>query len=606
MALGARTVKKIETATAVAARLFGAPTEQAVFAVLSEVCAAESAETRLAGYSVGPDGRAVRPMTGPDGLSERIPISDVERWLLRRGEPPSTVGRIEGACEVVWQRLIVEHRVVGGFVLAGPRFDETDRRRCDVFACLAAGAIVGLREKCATEARLHRRERELRALAFHDPLTGLANRLHLTRERLPRLEAGIASGEVSGCVLFVVGLKDFGPTVDIHGRAWGDRILESVAERLSHGALRADAVLRLGDDVFGVLFERALETRALAAIADRMIEMVGEPVRHGERLLRPEASIGIAPFAGRDAEIGSLLGDAELALQEARKQKAGAFRFFAPSLRKTKIERLTLVDDIRRALSAREFELHYQPQFSTRSGRLVGFEALARWPHPARGQVPPSTFIPLMEEHGLIEALGEWALRTACAEARHWPDDVIVAVNVSPLQVHGARFSLILADTLLRSGLPPRRLELEITESVFLADEARTRAELASWKALGVGIALDDFGYGYSSLGYLGVFPIDKIKIDRGFLARFDPRRPEDDAGVVLRAIIDLGLALGIGVTAEGVETPDQLDHLRRNGCAEAQGFLLGRPMPAAQVHRFLRDHAESAAGTAARRHRSH
>jgi diguanylate cyclase (GGDEF)-like protein len=602
MALSARRVKTIEAATAAAERLFGAETEQAVFSILSEICTTASDETQTAGYSVTLDGRAIRPMTRSGPLADRIRICDVERWLMGRGAPPSSLGAAEDL-KVVWQRLVVDHRIVGGFVLAGPRLDEAGRRRCDLVACLAAGAIVGLRQRRSNEMRLRRREREFHALAFRDQLTGLPNRLHLTRDRLPRLLAGLESGEIPGCALFLVGLRDLGPMADIHGRAFGDHILESVAERLSRNSLRADAVLRLGEDEFGVLFERSLEKRVLAAIADRMIEWVNEPVRHGDRLFRPEASIGIAPIAAAGAaEIESMLGDAGLALQEARKQKASAFRFFEPSLRRAKIERLALVDDVRRALAACEFELHYQPQFSARNGRLVGFEALARWSHPTRGVVPPATFVPLMEEHGLIERFGEWVLRTACAEARCWPDDVIVAVNVSPSQVHGARFSLILADTLLRSGLSPHRLELEITESVFLVDEARTRAELARWKTLGVGIALDDFGCGYSSLGYLGVFPIDKIKIDRSFLHRFDPLRPEDDAGVLLRAIIDLGRALGVTVTAEGVETPAQLDHLCRNGCTEVQGFLLGRPMPAVRARRFLRDYAEDPASAPTRR----
>jgi EAL domain-containing protein (putative c-di-GMP-specific phosphodiesterase class I) len=252
------------------------------------------------------------------------------------------------------------------------------------------------------------------------------------------------------------------------------------------------------------------------------------------------------------------------------------------------LERLALLESLRGALDRREFELHYQPQFDTQATRLVGFEALVRWRHPERGLVSPGVFIPLMEEHGLINALGEWVLRTACLEAAQWQGGLRIAVNVSPLQVRNPAFSSVLQKALAESAIDPGRLELEITESVFISDEEGTRAQLEFWKSLGVRIALDDFGSGYSSLSYLSVFPIDKIKIDRGFLAKLNPRDPDRAADIILRTIIDLGRALNMTVTAEGVERADQLDFLNQRHCAEVQGFLLGKPVPAHEARAWL------------------
>ncbi|MDR3496431.1 MAG: GGDEF and EAL domain-containing protein [Ancalomicrobiaceae bacterium] len=446
---------------------------------------------------------------------------------------------------------------------------------------------IDITEQAATEARLRQREQDLHTLAFQDPLTGLFNRAYL-RDCLGHLQLRLAEGTLAGIVVLLVDLNGFKVVNDTYGHECGDHVLKVVAARLSGSAVGGDIVVRLGGDEFIVVFERIVATQELEALADAIVALVTEPVVHGDLALKVGTSIGIARMAGRDANVGSIVSDADLAMYEAKRQKCSGYRFFQPDLRERMVERLALVDDARHALKAGEFELHYQPQYATQGGQLVGFEALARWRHPVRGLISPTLFIPIMEEYGLIETLGTWVLQTACAEARSWPGDLRVAVNVSPLQVRSSRFSLMLCETLMQSGLPPHRLELEITESVFLADEQRTRAELDNWKALGVRIALDDFGRGYSSLSYLGAFPIDKIKIDRAFLGEFDPRQPDASAGVILNAIIDLGRELGMTVTAEGVERPDQLDFLRRQQCAEVQGFLLGRPMPADQVARLL------------------
>jgi diguanylate cyclase (GGDEF)-like protein len=442
---------------------------------------------------------------------------------------------------------------------------------------------IDISEQASTEARLRERERELHILAFQDPLTGLFNRAYLLN-LIGDLQNRMREGSLKQMAVFLVDLNGFKFVNDTYGHDCGDFVLKVVAQRLSKIVWEGDAVVRLGGDEFVIIFERALVPAELAATADAIIAELAQPVEYGDVVLTTGTSVGIAVRAGKDADLGTVIADADLAMYEVKKMKCSAHMFFDPGMRTGMLERLNLLEDLRNALREGEFELYYQPQFSTAMPHLVGFEALVRWHHPTRGLVSPGVFIPLMEEYGLIEALGEWVLRTACTEAARWPGELHVAVNVSPLQVRNGRFSLILSDTLLRTGLAPHRLELEITESVFIDDEAGTRAQLELWKSLGVRIALDDFGSGYSSLGYLNAFPIDKIKIDRGFLGKLNPDNPDEAADIILRTIIDLGRALDMTVTAEGVERADQLEFLSERRCSEVQGYLLGRPMPVEQA----------------------
>jgi diguanylate cyclase (GGDEF)-like protein len=442
---------------------------------------------------------------------------------------------------------------------------------------------IDITEQALTEARLRERERELHTLAFQDPLTGLFNRAYLL-DLIDGQQNRMREGALAQMAVFLVDLNGFKFINDTYGHDCGDFVLKTVAQRLTRMVADSDAVVRLGGDEFVVVIERALTARELAALADAIIAELTRPIERADLVLTTGTSVGIALRAGPDADLNTVIADADLAMYDVKKMKCSAYMFFDPGMRTSMIERLSLLEDLRNALPAGEFELYYQPQFSTRMSDLVGFEALVRWRHPKRGLVSPGVFIPLMEEYGLIEALGEWVLRTACMEAARWPSELHVAVNVSTLQVRNGRFSLVLSDTLRRSGLAPHRLELEITESVFIDDEAGTRAQLELWKSLGVRIALDDFGSGYSSLSYLNAFPIDKIKIDRGFLGKLNPDDPDEAADIILRTIIDLGRALDMTVTAEGVERADQLAFLSERSCSEVQGFLLGRPMPVEQA----------------------
>ncbi|MGY2050275.1 putative bifunctional diguanylate cyclase/phosphodiesterase [Methylobacterium sp. JK268] len=443
-------------------------------------------------------------------------------------------------------------------------------------------------EQAQTEARLRERETELHALAFRDPLTGLYNRAFL-REREAVLRRRRAADRTAGVAVLVIGIDGLRAVNDTFGHDCGDEVLAETARRLARALPESDALLRLSSDEFVVLVERKIHPAELAGLAERIIAAAAPPMTIGDRVIRVGASVGIAMNTGPDLDLGVLMSDADLAMGEAKSRAGGSYRFSHPDQRRAMVERLALVEDLRAALRTGGFTLHYQPQFATRDGRLVGFEALARWNHPRKGTIPPDVFIPVLEEHGLVEALGSYVLRTACAEARDWPEDLRIAVNVSPLQVRGGGFAPILEETLLRTGLAPQRLELEITESVLLVGEDRTRAELDRWKALGVRVALDDFGSGYSSLSYLGAFPIDKIKIDRTFIGRFDPAAPDAAPGAILNAIINLGRALGLTVTAEGIERDEQLAYLRERECTEVQGFLLGRPLTPAEARALIR-----------------
>lgn len=438
---------------------------------------------------------------------------------------------------------------------------------------------IDITEQAAAEDRLRQRERELHSLAFRDLLTGLFNRAFL-KEQLAQFEAEILAGTLGGISVFMADLNSFKIVNDTYGHDAGDFVLKTIAQRLLHDLPDASVIVRLGGDEFVLVFEGARADRELGDIAERIISATATPIDWGDIRLKVGASIGIARSDRADNHVATILSDADFAMYDAKKLRRNAFKVFSPELRAATMYRLALVEDLRGAIARNEFVLYFQPQFAAEDTRLVGFEALTRWKHPTRGMIMPDIFIPILEEIGLIEALGEWVLRTACAEAARWPMNLHVAVNVSPTQFRGSRFTLILADTLMRSGLSPRRLELEITESVFLDNELAARAQLDTWKQLGVRIALDDFGHGYSSLGYLSAFPIDKIKIDRGFLGGFDPAHPEETAGIILRTVIELGRSLGMRVTAEGVETIEQLEFLRQQKCNEIQGFLLGRPAP--------------------------
>jgi diguanylate cyclase (GGDEF)-like protein len=415
---------------------------------------------------------------------------------------------------------------------------------------------------------------EIEHLAHHDPLTGLANRT-LFQTRLNEAQGN----EVA---VLLLDLDHFKEVNDALGHPVGDILLVSVANRLRDVLGDRVTIARLGGDEFAAILIGHDGRNEVAAVAMRLIETVGQPYMINGRTVRVGASIGIG-LASRKSGTSGLFKDADIALYAAKTETRGAYRFFEISMQIELLQKQALRSDLVDALDRGEFSLAFQPLVDLRTNRVSGFETLLRWNHPRRGLVSPAEFIPVAEETGLIVPIGEWTLRQAAFEATRWPNGETVAVNLSSRQ-----FADDLADMVERvlgeTGLPAERLELEITETVLMRDSNANLETLRRLRERGVKIALDDFGTGFSSLGYLQRFPFSKIKIDRAFISGL-PDSEESQA--IVRSVIGLGQSLGMRVTAEGVETPAQLAWVR-NGCDEAQGYLLSRPVPAADVPRVL------------------
>ncbi|MFN0184005.1 MAG: putative bifunctional diguanylate cyclase/phosphodiesterase [Aquabacterium sp.] len=442
--------------------------------------------------------------------------------------------------------------------------------------------------------RIQRNEAKLVHMTRHDLLTDLPNRTVL-REAVARAAARLAHG--TPFAVLSVNLDRFRTVNDTLGHEAGDALLRQAAARLQRQVRADDTVARIGSDSFAIVQTALAESASPAVFAHRLIEVLSEPYIVANATVVVGASVGIAlptagaePHADREAaDADALLRNADLARQHARQDGGGAVRFFVPEMDANAQERRLLENDLRQALERREFELHYQPLISVQSRRICAFEALLRWHHPVRGLVRPDMFIPLAEEVGLIAAIGEWVLRRACVEAAGWPDEICVAVNLSPLQFTRDGLVEQVEAAIADAGIAPSRLELEITERVLLRESADTLATLHRLRALGVRISMDDFGTGYSSLSYLRSFPFDKIKIDKSFVHGLDAG-PDGtgESEAIVRAIAGLGRSLGIATTAEGVETVDQLNTLVADGCTEMQGYLFSPPRPAADVARLL------------------
>ena len=419
-------------------------------------------------------------------------------------------------------------------------------------------------------------------LAHHDALTGLPNRL-MFHERLE--DALAQGGRWGGIALLCLDLDRFKQVNDTLGHPAGDMLLKAVAGRLRGCVRDGDVVARLGGDEFAVLQCGAGPTEYASDLARRIVETLGAPYDLGGGRAVIGASVGIAVATSAPCSADLLLRSADLALYRAKADGRGSFCLFESSMDEQMRARQAIERDLREALARNEFTMFYQPVFHLRDQRVSGFEALLRWRHPDRGLVSPAEFIPLAEELGLIVPVGEWALVQACADAATWPNEIRVAVNLSPVQFHSPGLVAAVRRALQTSGLPAHRLELEITESALLQDSKAVLATLHELRALGLRTALDDFGTGYSSLSYLRSFPFDKLKIDQSFI-REVTHRP--DCRAIVRSVLDLSRELGMTTTAEGVETEDQLDQLFRDGCTEVQGFLFDRPRPAADIRHWF------------------
>ncbi|QAU46315.1 putative bifunctional diguanylate cyclase/phosphodiesterase [Bradyrhizobium guangzhouense] len=446
-------------------------------------------------------------------------------------------------------------------------------------------AVADITERRKAEARIA-------YMAHHDGLTDLPNREYF-QERLKQALDQAAGKRVG--VLYI-DLDLFKNINDSFGHPSGDRVLKQVAERLATAVRGVNLAARLGGDEFAVILAADVSPNEASACATLLIDMLKAPYDIDGQEMVIGASIGIALSPGDGTTSEELMRNADMALYRAKSDGGGVHHFFERDMDLQAQKRRDMEVDLRRAFANGEFELHYQPLVSIASDRISGFESLLRWRHPDKGMISPAEFIPVAEDIGLITQLGEWVLREACHEAVKWPSDVKVAVNLSPAQFRSRNLVQVVISALAQSGLSPKRLELEITESIFLAETDANLAILHQLRELGVGISMDDFGTGYSSLSYLRSFPFDKIKIDRSFVKDL-ARRP--DCVAIVRAISGLGRSLNITTTAEGVETEDQLDWLRAEGCNEVQGFLFSAARPAAEIAKLLAEFGQRASRAA-------
>ena len=427
-------------------------------------------------------------------------------------------------------------------------------------------------------------EAEITRLALFDSLTGLANRQRMRISLEKTLQQQVGGYRPSS--LFLMDLDRFKVVNDTLGHQAGDMLLIQVAQRLQRVVGADGLVGRLGGDEFQVLLPGIDHRDALSELAKNLIASLSQPYFISGASVTIGCSIGvaIAPLHGNDAE--TLTRNADLALYAAKADGRGVHRFFSDGMLEGARNRKQLEDDMRTAIGAGGFHLVYQPVVLSSDARIIGYEALLRWDHPTRGPISPGDFIPVAEDCGLIEPLGEWVLRTACTDAAQWPDGVRVAVNVSPIQFANPALPALVASALSNAGLAPDRLELEITEGVFLDETGASDQMFKSLKGLGVRLALDDFGTGYSSLGYLRTAPFDKIKIDQSFVR--GAAQPGNRNAALIKAIVTLADTLGMETTAEGVEIQDEIDLIRALGCTHIQGYVYGQGVPAATVREQL------------------
>ncbi|PAY09133.1 diguanylate cyclase [Bradyrhizobium sp. UFLA03-84] len=438
-------------------------------------------------------------------------------------------------------------------------------------------ALMDITERKRAEARLA-------FMAQHDSLTGLPNR-NLLRQQMEEMLQHTRRSTDKVAVL-MLGLDNFKAVNDTLGHGIGDKLLRGVAKRLRSTLREEDALARLNSDEFTVVQGGVMRPEDAVLLARRILDAIGEPYLLEGHSVVIGASIGIAMSPGDGEDSEKLLKSADMALSRAKSDFRGTFSFFEAEMDARAQSRRKIEIDLRDAIQNEGLQPYYQPLVDLTSGRITGLEALVRWPHPERGMISPGEFIPVAEETGLINPLGSLMLHRACMDAAQWPDDVRVAVNLSPLQFRTGNLLALVTDALRQSGLPARRLELEITETLLLEKSSQVLATLHALRALGVRMSMDDFGTGYSSLSYLRSFPFDKIKIDQSFVRDLGAN---PDAQAIVRSIVSLGVGLGVTITAEGVETEAELSCLRAEGCHEGQGFLFSRARPNAEVVSLLK-----------------
>lgn len=422
-----------------------------------------------------------------------------------------------------------------------------------------------------------------------DKLTGLHARTAMIGKIAEAAAATVRDGKP--VFLIDIDIDRFKQINDAIGYGQGDELIRAFAARLKDNVPHNVEIGRIGAGEFVVLIQDG-KTSSIDRVIEKLIEKMMEPYRLTTHLQSVNLSVGMVamPKDGRDPVV--LLRRSNLALQNARASGIGNWSVFHPEMGQVADYRQWIESELHGALQRNDFDLHYQPQYDMSEGRVVGYEALLRWRHPKRGMIPPTEFVPVAEETGMIAQIGEWVLRRACEDARHLPDDCFVAVNISPVQMMTREFLTMVRNVLEETGIPPRRLELEITETAMMQDRERAAFLMKELAEMGISVAVDDFGTGYSNLSYLIDFPFKKLKIDRSFVNRID----KDNGGAVISTIVGLSRALGVRTIAEGVETEAQATLLRAAGCDVVQGYLYGKPAPLSAHHRIAAKPARSAA----------
>ncbi len=441
-----------------------------------------------------------------------------------------------------------------------------------------AAFAVGLKKLTSAKARIEH-------IAHHDTLTGLPNRRSFQEQVVRHFRMNKSSGVPFA--VFILDLDNFKAINDSLGHPVGDALLCKATERLLQSVDDTHFVARLGGDEFAIIISDARQPDRTEELAERLNDFLSRPFLINGSVINVTTSMGIALAPDDGDNFKEILQKADLALYRSKMRGRNTHTFYDESLNANVLSRRSIEIDLRKVLARNELELHYQPLVSTKTGNVVALEALCRWNHPERGIINPTEFILVAEEIGLISEIGEWVLKTACKEATRWPDSIRMAVNLSPVQFQKGNVVSTVKTALEEAKLAPKRLELEITERVFLERNIQNINTLRSLKALGVRIALDDFGTGYSSLSYIREFPFDKVKIDRSFISGI-PNNEQSSA--IVSAIITLGMSLGVTTTAEGVETEIQREFLTHEGCDELQGFLISKPLPPEQLREFTQN----------------
>jgi diguanylate cyclase (GGDEF)-like protein len=465
----------------------------------------------------------------------------------------------------------VDLKVLGDLVIDAYAQAERDRRRTDRSIMLMVEELEEVAEK------------KIEYVAQHDPLTDLPNRVAFSEQLTRSIEQ--AGAQQAQFAIVCIDLDHFKEVNEVFGHAIADQLLQEFANRLR--TVTGEAFLaRLGGDDFNMIVTGGRQPSATEQLAKQIQELVSDAFTIDGRVVRIGLSIGIAFFPADGADAATLMVNGDAALARAKRDGRGSLRFFEAEMDKALRERRAMQHELGSAIEHNQLKLFYQPQARI-DGAIIGFEALLRWEHPLRGRIPPNVFIPLAEDNGMIIPIGEWVLREACRQAASWSQPLSVAVNLSPVQFHYSDLPALVLSILVETGLPPHRLELEITEGVLMSDFARAIGILRRLKSIGVSIAMDDFGTGYSSLRYLQAFPFDKIKIDKSFV---DELGQNMQSQAIIRAVIGLAHGLALPVLAEGVETTEQLNFLKRERCDEIQGYLIGRPQPIETYSAVVRD----------------